>query len=162
MSFPQLSCDSKSKSPFNSNHKSPFTFSSSKITLHMSHFEKWSDDGTVWPFQPSITVDAAIRIDLHSAEVVHLCHNICNNPSGLTGPDLSHSVCGLPTITFHLHTLVQAPLSMSLASQWRQTVSLGTWYGSDVSIISYVPCHIIDDIYMFHAYFMSFLCVFRN
>src|SRR5215203_1220057 len=37
----------------------------------------------------------------YTPSVVHLCHNICNNPSGLTGPDLSHSVCGLPTITFH-------------------------------------------------------------
>ena len=27
-----------------------------------------------WPFQPSMTEDSAIRIDLHSAEVVHFHH----------------------------------------------------------------------------------------
>ena len=38
--------------------------------------------GPVWPFQPSMTADAAIRIDLHSAEVAHFAHtNRCNAPN---------------------------------------------------------------------------------
>ena len=63
VSFPQLSCDSKSQSPFNS--KSP-------ITIHV--FRKNSDDGTVWPFQLSITVDAAIRIDHNPTGVYIFTH----------------------------------------------------------------------------------------
>ena len=58
VSFPQLCCDQYSKSPF----KSRAIF-------------KVSDNGTVWPFQLPMTAGAAIRIVLHSAEVVHLCHN---------------------------------------------------------------------------------------
>ena len=35
-------------------------------------------------------------------------------------------------------------------------------YVPNVSIISYVPCHIIDDIYMFYTHYMSYLCIFRH
>ena len=79
-----------------------------QVTSHKSPFMFWksSDDRTVWPFQLSMTADAAIRIGLHSAEVVHLCHNNCNSSSGVTGPDLSYAVRELPILTFHLHTLV--------------------------------------------------------
>ncbi len=112
--------------------KSPFKSS----TL----FKKTSDNGTVWPFQPSVTVDTAIRIGLHSAEVAHLCHNIWLHPSGITLNN-RNSVRGSSTITFHLHILVQAPLPMSLASQWRQTVSLGTAQGLGRTFTSF---HIIS------------------
>ena len=96
---------------------------------------------TVWPFQPSVTVDAAIRIGLHSAEVAHLCHNIWFHPSGII-PNHRNTVRGSSTITFHLQTLVWAPLPMSLASQWRPTVNLGTAQGlgrtfTSFRIISY-------------------------
>jgi hypothetical protein len=37
----------------------------------------------------------------------------------------------------------------------------GIW-SKYVSIISYVSCHIIDDIYMFYAHFMSYSCIFWN
>jgi hypothetical protein len=47
---------------------------------------------------------------------------------------------------------------------WRGLLPLvvAPWYVSDVSIISYVPCHIIDVIYMFYAHFMSYSCIFWN
>ena len=46
-------------------------------SLHfIDHFWKTSDNRTVWPLQLSMTADAAIRIVLHSAEVVHFHHNI--------------------------------------------------------------------------------------
>jgi hypothetical protein len=125
VSFPQLCCDSSQS------HNSPVT----------CHILKSSDDGTVWPFQLPMTAGAAIRIVLHSAKVAHFCHNICNNSSGVTGPDLSHLLCGLPTITFHLHTLVQAPLPMSLASQPWQTTILGIAHGLGRTFTSF---HVIS------------------
>ena len=125
VSFPQLRCDSTTS------HRSPLTSPT---------FFKNLIPGTVWPFQPSVTVDTAIRIGLHSAEVAHLCHNIWLHPSGIT---LNHrnAVRGSSTITFHLHTLVWAPLPMSLASQWRPTVNLGTAQGLAVQFTS---IHIIS------------------
>ena len=57
-------------------------------------------------------------------------------------PNHRNTVRGSSTITFHLRILVWAPLPMSLASQWRQTVSLGTAQGlgrtfTSFRIISY-------------------------
>ena len=125
VSFPQLSCDSKTS------HHSPFT--------SPSIFKNLTPE-TVWPFQPSVTVDTAIRIGLHSAEVAHLCHNIWFHPSGIT-LNIRNSVRGSSTITFHLQILVWAPLPMSLASQWRPTINLGTAQGLAVQFTS---IHIIS------------------
>jgi hypothetical protein len=40
------------------------------------HFQNKTNTAKQRPFQLSMTVDAAIRIDLHSAEVVHFTHKI--------------------------------------------------------------------------------------
>ena len=94
VSFPQLSCDSKSKSPFNSNHKSPFIFLEKFWWRNSMAFPTVHDRGRGYSNR------------FNSAEVVHLCHNNCNSSSGVTGPDLSYAVRELPILTFHLHTLV--------------------------------------------------------
>ena len=44
-------------------------------------------------------------------------------------PSHRNTVRGSSTLTFHLHILVWAPLPMSLASQWKPTVNLGTAQG---------------------------------
>ncbi len=59
---------------------------------------------------------------------------------GIT-PNHRNSVRGSSTITFHLQTLVWAPLPMSLASQWKPTVNLGTAQGLAVQFTS---IHIIS------------------
>ena len=59
---------------------------------------------------------------------------------GIT-PNHRNTVRGSSTITFHLQILVWAPLPMSLASQWRPTVNLGTAQGLAVQFTS---IHIIS------------------
>ena len=54
---------------------------------------------------------------------------------GIT-PNHRNTVRGSSTITFHLQILVWAPLPMSLASQWRPTVNLGTAQGLAVQFTS--------------------------
>jgi hypothetical protein len=51
-------------------------------------------------------------------------------------PNHRNTVRGSSTITFHLQILVWAPLPMSLASQWRPTVNLGTAQGLAVQFTS--------------------------
>ena len=61
---------------------------------------------SIMPSQPSITVDTAIRIVLHSVEVVHFPHNYPGvyRVGILPAYHLCHDK--LPNITFRLHPLV--------------------------------------------------------
>ena len=62
-------------------------------------------------------------------------------PSVGISPNHRITVRGSSTITFHLLTLVWAPLPMSLASQWRPTVNLGTSQGL---ALQFTSIHIIS------------------
>ena len=85
---------------------------------------KTSDNGTVWPLQLSITTDAAIRIVLHSTEVVHFHHNIWyirQEKSWIT-------ILSMRIINPNL-SIIRPSIStslVSLASQQWPTVILGT------------------------------------
>ena len=59
------------------------------------------------PFQPSMTADTAIRIDLHSTEVVPYTHTIRIPYPDLYGSPHIKMHVGVenPTITFHMTSL---------------------------------------------------------
>ena len=123
VSFPQLCCDS------------------SQVTLHHSTFSRYFDTGNCMAFP-------TIRNRGHGySNRFTLCRGCTLVPQHLISsvgisPNHRNTVRGSSTITFHLRILVWAPLPMSLASQWRPTVNLGTAQGlgrtfTSFRIISY-------------------------
>ena len=66
------------------------------------------------PFQPSMTEDSAIRIDLHSAEVVHFHHKIRMVCRGST-TDCTETACTHQTADPNFH-YVSASIRISSSS----------------------------------------------